>query len=90
MICPNCKGLKYIFPLILPLLGPLPDDFPCRICNAEGVLPENITWNPHRGAALKRNRMDEHKLTLREYCIKYHLSAVTRSEEERGFFRRQG
>lgn len=80
MICPNCQGGK-IHHAVHPV------SIPCSICNGTGELPENIKYDLAKGAELKRNRIDDHRLTLREYCIRYHLSAVIRSEEERGFFR---
>jgi len=79
MKCPNCQGGK-IYHAVHPVY------ISCSICAGTGILPENIRYDPAKGATLKFSRIDEHKLTLREYCIRYHESAITRSEEERGFF----
>lgn len=81
MKCPDCvDGHLFVLNKNHPLI-------PCRICDGTGILPDDIRYDLAKGATLKFNRLDEHKLNLREYCIRYHISAVIRSEEERGFFR---
>ena len=81
MICPNCQGGK-IYHAVHPV------SIACSICEGSGILPSGMRYDPAKGAKLKFNRIDEHHLTLREYCIRYHESAIIRSEKERGFFRK--
>jgi hypothetical protein len=54
MICPNCH-FGYNPPLIMKP-GYDVQDFPCGICKGTAILPDDIEYDPSRGAELKRSR----------------------------------
>jgi DnaJ-class molecular chaperone len=86
MKCPSCNGQGYTPPLILLAVYAV-EDFPCSICKGSGTLPADIRYDPESGAAAKGERLKE-GLSLRQYCKINGVDAVTRSEQERGFFRK--
>ena len=80
MNCPNCQGGK-IYAAFHPV------SIPCSVCNGTGILPADIEYDPERGKNMKDRRIWL-GITLRLFCIANGTDAVTRSEEERGFFRK--
>lgn len=84
MICPNCKA-GFITGFGCPGFKPL--RFPCHYCHATGKLSPEWDYDPKRGARIRQTRLHEQK-TLREMAVERGVSAVTVSDEERGYFRR--
>lgn len=82
MKCPKCSGRGAIL-----VFNPGYPAFPCSICEGSGKLPDNIDYDIGRGKVMQASRLKD-DLSLREYCKKHSVSAITRSEQEQGFFRR--
>jgi hypothetical protein len=84
MQCPNCKGEGRTGGWGCPGLKPVVME--CEFCQGSGELPADVIYDPECGRKLKEARIKEGK-TLRQFCIDRGISAVERSQKERGYFK---
>lgn len=80
--CPSCDGFGEIF-------APFEQkSYPCFTCNETGYIEREKVWI-EQGKELKRYRLEELGLGLREACRKYKYDASNLSRMERGIIKPQ-
>ena len=80
MKCPSCKGIGVI------TAGFHRIHIFCDICQGEGVLPDEMIYDPEKGKTMKKERIAREE-TLRRAAFRTGVDVIKISENERGFFR---